>query len=124
MDLFNRFKSMGSDFDKYKSDFENQYNDLKRMKRRCGRSSIIGRGKPQAREHRRNPFASMSLQSYDEIRKACSETGSLFEDPEYEAVDSNVFFSMSSRQFEWLRPSVSTISVPVCLSGLSASLPA
>ncbi|KAI8788607.1 calpain-B-like isoform X9, partial [Biomphalaria glabrata] len=57
---------------------------------------------------KKNPFASLAYQKYDkydEILAKCQRDGILFEDPEFEAVDTSIFFSSaSSQQYEWKRP--------------------
>ncbi|BFZ11476.1 hypothetical protein BsWGS_14514 [Bradybaena similaris] len=54
---------------------------------------------------RKNPFAGLALQKYEEIRAKCLADGTMFEDPEFEALDSSVFFSKKPpRPFEWKRP--------------------
>ncbi|KAL8619659.1 hypothetical protein ACOMHN_019714 [Nucella lapillus] len=98
MDMFSRFSSkFGVDI----GDFD-QYKNFLQGGRRC----LQDRGhKP--RHVRKNPFASLEYQHYDEIKAKCQDEGILFEDPEFEAVDESVFYSQSPREFEWLRPSVS-----------------
>lgn len=57
------------------------------------------------RKDRKNPFAGLNNQSYDEIKKQCLEQGILFEDPEFPAENETIFFSRSPpRPFEWKRP--------------------
>lgn len=47
-----------------------------------------------------------NVQDYYQIRQRCLDSGSLFEDPEFEAVDKSLFFSRRpDRHYEWLRPS-------------------
>ncbi|KAK7502790.1 hypothetical protein BaRGS_00006040 [Batillaria attramentaria] len=91
MDLLDRFGSQfGSEFDEYRKFFK---------------PYLPGRSK-SSRQRRRNPFAGLALQHYDEIKSKCLDEGILFEDPEFDAVDDAVFFSAESqRPFEWLRPS-------------------
>ena len=49
-------------------------------------------------------------QTYEEIRDACLKAGTLFEDPEFPAVDTSIFFSKRPpRPFQWKRPGVSQI---------------
>lgn len=67
-----------------------------------------GVGGRSSRRERKNPFAGLGKQSYDEIVKKCKEEGCLFEDPEFPAEDASIFFSRSPpKPFEWKRPSVS-----------------
>ncbi|XP_052766134.1 calpain-A-like isoform X2 [Mya arenaria] len=62
----------------------------------CGRST---------RKERKNPFAGLGKQSYDEIVQKCKAEGCLFEDPEFPAENESIFFSRSPpRPFEWKRP--------------------
>ena len=69
------------------------------------RPSVVGRS---SRREKKNPFAGYDTQSYDQIVKKCREEGCLFEDPEFEAEDSSIFFSRKPpRPFEWKRPNVS-----------------
>lgn len=47
--------------------------------------------------------------SYEEIKSQCLRENKLFQDPDFPAVDSSIFFSrMPPRPFEWKRPSVSS----------------
>lgn len=47
------------------------------------------------------------FQDYEQIRAQCLADGVLFEDPEFPAEESSVFFSSEGRRsFEWLRPHV------------------
>lgn len=47
------------------------------------------------------------VQDFYKIRDECLAEGRLWEDPEFEAVDSSIFFSRTSpRRFEWKRPNV------------------
>ena len=98
MDFLNRFSSQfGVDF----SD-PDQYEQFLRK----GRGFIGGRGRP--RQARKNPFESLKLQNYDEIKEKCTEEGILFEDPEFEASEDSLFFTQPMRAgIEWLRPTVS-----------------
>lgn len=69
------------------------------------RPQVIGRA---SRKEKKDPFSGVINQSYDEIKKRCQEEGCLFEDPEFEAEDSSIFFSRAPpRPFEWKRPHVS-----------------
>ncbi|XP_069118054.1 calpain-B-like isoform X11 [Argopecten irradians] len=73
----------------------------------CGRASsqrpaVSGRA---SRKEKKNPFAGVLNQNYDEIKAKCLAEGILFEDPEFEACDESIFFSKKpSRPFEWKRP--------------------
>ncbi|XP_060077139.1 calpain-B-like isoform X2 [Ylistrum balloti] len=67
------------------------------------RPNVCGRA---TRKEKKNPFAGVLNQSYDQIKAKCLAEGILFEDPEFEASDSSIFFSKTpSRPFEWKRPS-------------------
>ena len=64
-------------------------------------------GRPQ-RSAQKNPFAGLTEQKYSEIKSKCLQGGFLFEDNQFPAQDSNLFFSRSPpRRFEWRRPHVS-----------------
>lgn len=53
--------------------------------------------------------ASSDGRSYEEIRAQCLKDRRLFEDPDFPAKDSSIFFSRSPpRPFQWKRPSVSS----------------
>ncbi|XP_065943515.1 calpain-9 isoform X3 [Magallana gigas] len=66
------------------------------------RPQVIGR---PSRKDKKDPFSGVINQSYDEIKKRCQEEGCLFEDPEFDAEDSSIFFSRAPpRPFEWKRP--------------------
>ncbi|XP_056021327.1 calpain-B-like isoform X20 [Ostrea edulis] len=66
------------------------------------RPQVLGRA---TRKEKKDPFSGVINQSYDEIKKKCLEEGILFEDPEFEAEDSSIFFSRAPpRPFEWKRP--------------------
>lgn len=46
--------------------------------------------------------------TYDELKSECLQSKSLFQDPDFAAVDSNIFYSRKPpKPFQWLRPSVS-----------------
>ncbi|KAJ9599046.1 hypothetical protein L9F63_010503, partial [Diploptera punctata] len=48
------------------------------------------------------------VQDFYKIREDCLKKKILFQDPDFPAIDSSIFYSkMSSRKFEWKRPSVS-----------------
>ena len=48
--------------------------------------------------------------SYDEIKQQCASQGALFEDPDFPAHDSSIFYSRSPpRPFVWKRPHVSSL---------------
>jgi len=58
--------------------------------------------------------ATMHGKSFDEIKAHCLREKKLFEDPDFPALDSSIFFSRSPpRPFEWKRPSVSYLSAVV-----------
>ena len=80
--------------------------------RNTQRPQVGGRS---SRKEKKDPFAGLGKQNYDEIVKKCKAEGILFEDPEFEAEDSSIFFSRSPpRPFEWKRPTVS-IQVFLCI---------
>lgn len=65
-------------------------------------------GRPQ-RTERKNPFAGLKDQIYGDIKSKCLQEGILFEDPEFPAEDTTIFFSRAPpRRFDWRRPTVST----------------
>lgn len=45
-------------------------------------------------------------QKYDALRKECQEGGKLFEDPEFPADDSSLFYSQRIGGVQWKRPKV------------------
>ncbi|MPC63213.1 Calpain clp-1 [Portunus trituberculatus] len=50
------------------------------------------------------------VQDFYELRQQCMDSGTLFEDPDFPAEDSSIFFSRSPpKPFEWKRPHVSYI---------------
>lgn len=52
--------------------------------------------------------SSLVGKSYDEYREECLKTGKLFEDPDFPAVNTSIFYSKTPpKPFEWKRPSVS-----------------
>lgn len=76
------------------------------------RPLVIGR---PSRKDKKDPFSGVINQSYDEIKKRCQEEGCLFEDPEFDAEDSSIFFSRAPpRPFEWKRPHVSFVFCANC----------
>lgn len=47
------------------------------------------------------------VQDFEVLRDQCLQRGALFEDPDFDTVDSSIFFSKSpDKRFEWRRPSV------------------
>lgn len=71
------------------------------------RPKIAGRSQ---RSEKKNPFVGLKEQKYSDIKAKCQQEGILFEDPEFPAEDSTIFFTRAPpRSFEWLRPRVSTI---------------
>lgn len=101
----------GGMFDSLKDQFMKQMDDRKReQKSRYGRT-VSGR---ESRKEKKDPFAGLMKQNYEEVKKTCLEEGILFEDPEFLAEDSSIFFSQEPpRAFEWLRPSVSQFNTVV-----------
>lgn len=51
--------------------------------------------------------STQNVQDFYKIRDECLEQGTLWEDPDFEAVDSSITFKTPPRQFEWRRPGVS-----------------
>ncbi|CAG5125959.1 unnamed protein product [Candidula unifasciata] len=118
--IFKKFGQMKDEFNKYKKEFE----DSKRggAHRKVARPPVDGGGGDKLqniffgqnpipgrslvpRVLRKNPFAGLAYQKYDEIKAKCLEEGVNFEDPEFEAEDSSIFFSSAPpRPFEWKRP--------------------
>lgn len=48
------------------------------------------------------------VQDFEVLRDQCLQRGALFEDPDFDTVDSSLFYSKSpDKRFEWRRPSVS-----------------
>jgi len=48
------------------------------------------------------------IQDFEVLRDQCLQRGALFEDPDFDTVDSSLFYSKSpDKRFEWRRPSVS-----------------
>jgi len=48
------------------------------------------------------------VQDFEVLRDQCIQRGALFEDPDFDTVDSSLFYSKSpDKRFEWRRPSVS-----------------
>ena len=75
------------------------------------RSSGYHLGKPtDAIEGRKVPSDAFPYknQRYDEIKSKCLKDGTLFEDPEFPAIESSLFFSGKKppRPFVWKRPKV------------------
>jgi len=61
--------------------------------------------------------ASMIGKSFDEIKAQCVKEKKLFEDPDFPALDSSIFYSRSPpRPFVWSRPSVSCFVLAVFFS--------
>jgi len=53
-------------------------------------------------------YAAMRGKSFDEVKAECLREKKLFEDPDFPALDSSIFYSRSPpRPFEWQRPTVS-----------------
>lgn len=48
------------------------------------------------------------VQDFEVLRDQCLQQGALFEDPDFDTVDSSLFYSKApDKTFKWLRPSVS-----------------
>ena len=66
------------------------------------------------------PVEDEDCQQFTRLRDQCLEEGVLFEDPEFPADDSSLYFSQSApRNFEWLRPNVSNILMHLFLNDLT-----
>lgn len=66
-------------------------------------SRYVGSSKPES-----GSSATMVGKSFDEIKAQCLKEKKLFEDPDFPALDSSIFFSRKPpRPFVWSRPSVS-----------------
>lgn len=60
-----------------------------------------------SRKDKQNPFAGIEKQSYAEVIKTCQERSILFEDPEFPADDSSLYYKSGGNfSVEWKRPSV------------------
>ena len=104
MDFFSKFSEFRDEF----SRIQDEWNEMNRG-RGHSEQKIYGRG-IDAHYQRKNPFAGLQEQKYDEILAKCQEEGIMFEDPEFEAEDNSIFFSQDPpRPFDWLRPHVSAI---------------
>jgi len=75
-----------------------------------GSSSRYSSGwKPKSDLRPSGPPMKLKGVTYAEIKAQCLAEGQLFEDPDFPAVDSSIFFSRSPpRPFVWLRPPVSS----------------
>ena len=50
--------------------------------------------------------------TYEELKGECLKDKTLFQDPDFPAVDSNIFYSQKPpKSFQWMRPSVSRLLV-------------
>lgn len=48
------------------------------------------------------------VQDFEVLRDQCLQRGVLFEDPDFDTVDSSIFYSKApDKKFEWKRPGVS-----------------
>lgn len=67
-------------------------------------STLSGRGSGSKAENTQSDG-----RSFEQIRSDCLQKGVLFEDPDFPAVDSSLYYSQSVPvQIEWKRPTVST----------------
>lgn len=120
MSMFKDFGNMKQQFDKYREEFNNFRQGIGgNIGGNIGASSyqttsLISRPRPipgrgvKPREVRKNPFAGLARQKYEDIKAKCLGESILFEDPEFEAEDKSIFFSSAPpRPFEWKRPHVS-----------------
>ena len=61
--------------------------------------------------------------SYEEIRAQCLKDRKPFEDPDFPAKDSSIFFSRSPpRPFQWKRPRVSSVTILVRLQYIAGCI--
>lgn len=68
-------------------------------------------------------FARKMPQSYEQIKQSCLRSGRLYEDPDFEAIDDNVFTSRRPpRPFVWRRPTVSLCSFSASLVCVERSI--
>ena len=71
-----------------------------------------GSSKDSKTKARHEPPMKLKGKTYDEIRQQCLQEGRLFEDPDFPAQDSSIFYSRSPpRPFVWKRPSVRNIKL-------------
>jgi len=57
-------------------------------------------------------YAAMRGKSFDEVKAQCIREKKLFEDPDFPALDSSIFYSRSPpRPFVWQRPTVSYFDI-------------
>lgn len=65
-------------------------------------------GGRHSRKEDKDLISGIRKQHFEEIREQCAAEETLFEDPEFPAEDSSIFFSREPpRAFEWKRPHVS-----------------
>ena len=120
MSFFNRIGDFKNEFDKYSGQFSDAKEQFDKFRdafkgfgggsggSRRSRNTVIPGRSLRPRAERRNPFAGLAEQNYDQIKAKCLEEGISFEDPEFPAVDKSIFFSSAPpRPFEWKRPHVS-----------------
>lgn len=44
------------------------------------------------------------MQDFYQLRQQCLDSGTLFEDPEFDVVDKSMFSRRADRRYKWLRP--------------------
>ena len=70
--------------------------------------SRYSRGWGSKRDRSTGPPMQLAGKTFAEIRDQCLQEGRLFEDPDFPAVDSSIFYSRAPpRPFVWKRPTVS-----------------
>ena len=73
--------------------------------------SRYNKGWGQRKQKQTGPPKQLSGKTFQEIRAQCKQEGCLFEDPDFPAVDSSIFYSRAPpRPFVWKRPPVSKIN--------------
>jgi len=73
-----------------------------------------GWGNRYANKSESGSSATMHGKSFDEVKAQCLKEKKLFEDPDFPALDSSIFYSRSPpRPFVWKRPSVSYSAISV-----------
>uniref|UniRef100_A0A0B7AGX8 Calpain-3 n=2 Tax=Arion vulgaris TaxID=1028688 RepID=A0A0B7AGX8_9EUPU len=114
--VFKKFDQMKDEFKKYRKEYEDSKRGGARRKVvtttvkdetsdfLLGQRPLPGRG-ILPRLQRKNPFAGLAQQKYDDIKSKCLAEGINFEDTEFEAENTSIFFSSAPpRPFEWKRP--------------------
>ena len=69
-------------------------------------------GNASLSNRKRRPAGYEDAKTYEEVKAMCTEEGILWEDPDFDAVDSSMFFKDPPScwpDIEWKRPHVSVI---------------